>query len=211
MKLDIVTICCDFFETNCYLLHAEGRDDCVVIDSGSSAAILTALRERGWTPSAILITHGHLDHICGLPELHQAFPEAVIGIGVNDAAALNDSHKNLSALLGFPTTVPAADQTFADNESVTFAGIPFTVREIPGHTPGHVVYAIPTTQPQEIFVGDVIFQGSIGRTDFPGGSHSQLVTGIREKLYTQPDATRLHPGHGGATSVGDEKKYNAFV
>ncbi len=212
MKLDVETVCCDFFEMNCYLLHVDDRADCVVIDPGSRVdPILATLQKRGWTPAAILITHGHLDHICGLPELHEAFPKAIIGIGVHDAEALTDAQKNLSSLLGVPTTVPAADQTFVDNESVTFAGITFTVHEIPGHTPGHVVYAIPSLQPQEVFVGDVIFQGSIGRSDFPGGNHRQLVTGIREKLCTLPDDTRLYPGHGGATSVGYEKRNNPFI
>jgi glyoxylase-like metal-dependent hydrolase (beta-lactamase superfamily II) len=106
---------------------------------------------------------------------------------------------------------PSADATVQDGDIYEAAGFDWQVRTIPGHTLGHVVYLWEGQDPPVVFVGDVIFAGSIGRTDFPDGDHRQLVLGIRSKLFTLPDETILYPGHGPATTVGEEKRNNPFA
>ena len=226
---EIVTVECEFFEMNSYLLHAVGGgagEECVVIDAGLPAeAILAEIRRRGWRPAAILLTHGHADHFCGIPEILAKFPGTPVGIGVGDAAMLASARLNLSATIGIPLELPPVDRTFSDGETLSIAGLTFEVRHTPGHTPGHVVYRLcdehamektagATTKnvsPMHVFVGDVIFRESVGRTDLPGGSASQLDHSIREKLYTLPGETVLHSGHGSATTVAHEKRFNSFV
>ncbi|MDO4558377.1 MAG: MBL fold metallo-hydrolase [Planctomycetia bacterium] len=212
MNTGIVTVLCDFFGMNSYLLHTEsGGDLCIVVDAGMEASpILEELRRRNWRPEVILLTHGHMDHICGVPALREAFPEAKVGIGVGDAEFLTSAAVNMSAGFGFPVTLPPADFLFHDGDVRTFAGIPLEIRQTAGHTPGHVSYILPT-DPVRAMVGDTIFQGSVGRTDFPGGDTGELYRSIREKLYTLPDSAILYPGHGPVTTVGEEKRTNPFV
>ena len=132
-------------------------------------------------------------------------------IGAADAGKLTDPWQNLSASFGVPLVSPAADVTVKDDDTYEAAGFELQVRAIPGHTAGHVVYLWEGVEPPMVFVGDVIFAGSIGRTDFPDGDPRQLVLGIRSKLFTLPDETILLPGHGPATTVGEEKRSNPFV
>jgi glyoxylase-like metal-dependent hydrolase (beta-lactamase superfamily II) len=124
---------------------------------------------------------------------------------------LTDATLNLSAAFGVPVTSPPADRLVADGEALTMAGIPLEVFEIPGHSPGHVVYVIRGADPMIVLGGDVLFAGSVGRTDFPGGSFEQLAAGIRAKLWPLPDGTKVFPGHGPPTTVGEEKRTNPFV
>ena len=114
-------------------------------------------------------------------------------------------------MFGYMLVSPPADVTLRDGESFTTAGIRMTIREIPGHSTGHVVYILENCDPKMVFVGDVIFAGSVGRTDFPDGDFDQLADGIRTKLYNLPDSTVLLPGHGPSTTVGAEKRGNPFV
>ena len=109
-----------------------------------------------------------------------------------------------------PIQSPPADRLVHEGDALELAGIALEVREIPGHSPGHVVFLV-RDQPIVIFGGDVLFRGSVGRCDFPGGSMALLESGIREKLYTLPDDTVVYPGHGPATTVGHEKRTNSFV
>ena len=132
-------------------------------------------------------------------------------IGVDDAPKLGDPWLNLSAGFGTPLVSPPADVMVKDGETYEAAGFEWQVRSIPGHTAGHVVYLWEGQEPPVVFVGDVIFAGSIGRTDFPDSDHRQLVLGIRSKLFTLPDETILLCGHGPATTVGEEKRTNPFA
>jgi glyoxylase-like metal-dependent hydrolase (beta-lactamase superfamily II) len=116
----------------------------------------------------------------------------------------------LSAPFGLPVTSPPADRTVAEGDTVEVAGLQLEVRDIPGHSPGHVVF-VYRSAPILVFGGDVLFRSGIGRTDFPGGSLEQLLTGIREKLFTLPDDTVVYPGHGPVTKVGYEKRTNPFL
>lgn len=200
------------FEENTYIPHLQGRNDCLVIDPGlDPESILEYLDQNGLTPAAIVLTHGHADHIAGNAFVKERWPECPIVIGRNEAAKLTDPRLNLSAQFGMPFTTPPADILLDDGAVYEAAGFRFDVHEISGHSSGHVVYVWRDHQPTIVFGGDVLFAGSIGRTDFPDGSFEQLSAGIRRHLFTLPDDTVVLSGHGPATTIGREKRTNPFV
>lgn len=208
----LATILSQPFEQNTYIARLKDRADCLVVDPGlEPQKIVRYLDQQKLVPAAILNTHGHSDHIAGNAAMKTRWPDCPIVIGADDAAKLTDPWQNLSASFGVPLVSPAADVTVNDDDSYEAAGFELKVRAIPGHTAGHVVYLWEGARPPLVFVGDVIFAGSIGRTDFPDGDHRQLILGIRSKLFTLPDETILLPGHGRATTVGEEKQNNPFV
>lgn len=199
------------FAENSYVVWRQGQADALVLDPGFEPdLILDFLAERQLRPAAILNTHGHADHIAGNEALKQAFPDAPLLIGHGDAAMLTDANANLSAPFGMPIVSPPADQVVREGDVLELAGVRLEVLEIPGHSPGHVVFVV-RERPVWVLGGDVLFRGSVGRTDFPGGSAEQLFAGIREKLWTLPEDTVVYPGHGPVTTVGHEKRTNPFV
>jgi glyoxylase-like metal-dependent hydrolase (beta-lactamase superfamily II) len=211
MALQIRTVMSLPFEENTYIVWQDGRADAVVIDPGlEPALILEVLHDEDLTIDAILNTHGHADHIGGNETLKQRYVAAPLIIGAQEGALLTDPVANLSGLYGIPITSPPADRLVKEGEVIDAAGLAFEVREIPGHSPGHVVFLLRDS-PVRIFGGDVLFRGSIGRTDFPGGSLKTLLTGIREKLFTLPDDAVVYPGHGPVTTVGSERATNPFL
>ncbi len=139
------------------------------------------------------------------------WPDCPLVIGAGDAPKLTDPVLNLSAGFGYKLLSPPADRVLRDGDAFSAAGFDLEVREIPGHSIGHVVFIWKAASPSVVFGGDVLFAGSIGRTDFPDGDFDQLAAGIRRHLYTLPDATMVLPGHGPATTVGQEKRGNSFV
>jgi glyoxylase-like metal-dependent hydrolase (beta-lactamase superfamily II) len=200
------------FDENTYIAHFPGEMTCVVIDPGLEPhAIVEYLEENALRPAAILCTHGHSDHIAGNAELKRRWPDCPVVIGAGDAIKLIDSELNLSAPFGFPITSPPADRTLSEGEQFRAAGLEFDVLEAPGHSVGHVVFLCRQTQPWRLFGGDVLFQGSVGRTDFPDGSFEVLRDAIHHKLFTLPDDTIVYPGHGPETTIGGEKRRNPFV
>jgi len=208
----LATIVSSDFQENSYVAHLRGRDDCLVVDPGfEPERIMAYLDQHKLAPAAILNTHGHIDHIAGNGALKQRWPQCPLVIGAGDAGRLVNPRGNLSAIFGFPLASPPADATVDDGDVYSAAGFDLEVRAIPGHSTGHVVFLGKASQPYLVFVGDVIFAGSIGRTDLPGGDFDTLAAGIRAKLYTLPDDTILYSGHGPATTVGDEKQHNPFV
>lgn len=209
--LQLTTIISEPFQQNTYIATISGRDDCVVIDPGLEPdKIIGHLEQEGVVPAAILITHGHSDHIAGNAALKKRWPDCPLVVGANDAPKLTDPWLNLSAGFGVPLVSPAADVLLHDGDSYEAAGFEWQVREIPGHSVGHVVYLWEGREPPVVFVGDVIFAGSIGRTDFPDGDQRRLILGIRSKLFTLPDETILLSGHGPTTTVGQEKQSNPY-
>jgi glyoxylase-like metal-dependent hydrolase (beta-lactamase superfamily II) len=200
------------FAENTYVLWRPERTECLVIDPGLEPdLILEVLRDENLSVAAILNTHGHVDHIGGNAELKAHFPEAPLLIGAGDLEMLSDPVKNLSALGGVRIVSPPADRTVAEGETLELAGLTFEVREIPGHSPGHVVFLCRDSSPWSVFGGDVLFRGGVGRCDFPGGSGVQLLTGIRRKLFDLPADTVVYPGHGPVTTIGHESKTNPFL
>ncbi len=199
------------FDQNAYFAWRRNQTQAVVIDPGfDTDSLLAALKRRELDVAAILDTHGHADHIAGNLAMKEAFPDAPLWIGRSDQALLLDPELNLSASFGMPFTSPDADRIASDKERIDVAGFVFEVREIPGHSPGSVVYICTQFAPPIVFGGDVLFAGSIGRTDL-GGDLGQLIEGIRSKLFVLPDATTVYPGHGPATTIGQEKRSNPFV
>jgi hydroxyacylglutathione hydrolase len=210
MALQIQTIVSMPFAENTYVAWRDGSQEALVIDPGTEPeAILQFLAEQGITPVAILNTHGHSDHIAGNADLKAAFPSAPLIIGVGDAPLLEDPDLNLSRPFGFEVVSPSADRLVREGDTLSFAGLTLDILDIPGHSPGHVVFVV--RDEGIVFGGDVLFRGSIGRTDFPGGSFETLAKGIREKLYTMPDETVIYPGHGPVTKIGYERQTNPFV
>ncbi len=200
------------FEENTYIAYLEGRNDCLVIDPGlDPEEILAFLDEHQLSPAAILITHGHSDHIAGNEALKERYPECPIVIGHRDAEKLTSPRLNLSGAFGAHLVSPPADVLVREGDTYSAAGFDLLVREIPGHSIGHVVFIWQAGDPIVVFGGDVLFAGSIGRTDFPDGSFEDLAANIHEKLFTLPDNTHVLPGHGPATTVGIEKRTNQFV
>jgi hydroxyacylglutathione hydrolase len=209
--LSIRTVVSMPFAENTYVLWQPGSREALVIDPGLEPdLILDLLRKDGLSVAAILNTHGHGDHIAGNADMKQAFPQAPLIIGVNEQRLLSDAHANVSAVFGVPITSPPADSTVREGDVLEYAGIRLEVLDVPGHSPGHVVFVYRGT-PVIVFGGDVLFAGGIGRDDFPGGNGALLRQGIRDKLYTLPDDTIVYPGHGGPTTVGREKRTNPFV
>ena len=209
--LHIHTIVSMPFEENTYVTWLGNSPEAVVIDPGLEPELILAfLQEQNKSVAVILNTHGHADHIGGNADLKQAFPQAPLIIGAAEEQMLVDAMANLSAPFGMPVVSPPADRLVREGDVIEAAELRLEVLEIPGHSPGHVVY-LQRGDPCVVFAGDVLFRGSIGRTDFPGGSFPLLAQGIRTKLFTLPADTRVYSGHGLVTTVGQEKQTNPFV
>ena len=211
MNVRIEVIVAAPFMENTYIIHQEGQKDCLVVDPGFEPhKIVRSLRSQHLTPAAILLTHGHADHIAGNATLRREWPEVPIMIGKHDAPMLGDARANLSALGGVAITSPPADRLLAERDVVEAAGLTLDVFDLPGHSPGHIVYVMRSESPIVVLGGDVLFQGSIGRCDFPGGNQELLVGGIHNKLFTLPEDTVVYPGHGDPTTVREEKRSNPY-
>ena len=212
MPIQIVTVESEPFAENSYVVWRDGGTEAFVIDPGfEPELLLDALAERNLTLAAIVCTHGHVDHMAGNAAMKQVFPQAPIVIGVGDALMLTDAVVNMSANYGIPVLSPPADRLLNEGDTLDYAGIAMEVFDVPGHSPGHVVYLIRGTKPFTVMGGDVLFRGSVGRTDFPGGSFETLQANIERVLWPLPPDTVVYPGHGPVTTTGHEKKTNPYV
>ncbi len=211
-RLHLAAVVSQLFEENAYIAYLDGRSDCLVFDPGLDAgAIIDRLEQLELEPAAILNTHGHADHIAGNGAIKEKWPAAPLVIGAGDASKLTSPIENLSRGYGIDLISPPADKLVNEGDVYSAAGLDLEVYETPGHSVGHVVFVWKAGSPWVVFGGDVLFQGSIGRTDFPDGSFEQLAAAIRDKLYTLPDDTLVLPGHGPTTTIGFEKLHNPFV
>lgn len=193
--------------TNCYLVINEENKSGVVIDPGGDGdMILDKIRQKGLNIEAIFLTHGHSDHIMAVDEIRTA-TGAKVYISQEDAAMLIKASSNLSLYMGASREFKAADEFFEDGEILTVAGLNFKVIATPGHTKGGVCLICEDI----VFCGDTVFSESIGRTDLPGGSYSQILQSIKNKILVLPDEMKLLPGHGPATTIGWERRRNPFL
>ncbi|MEH6940386.1 MBL fold metallo-hydrolase [Bacillus sp. JJ722] len=195
--------------TNCYILE-DGKGECVIFDPGSEGAkLIQFIKNKSLKPLAVLLTHAHFDHIGAVDDVRDAF-EVPVYLHKREekwleSAALNGS----SAFMGNSISQRPADILLTKEEVLTFGNFTFEVFETPGHSPGSVSYYV--RDEGYLFAGDVLFQGSIGRTDLNGGSMEVLMQSIHQKLLPLADDTIVFPGHGGLTTIQDEQDYNPFI
>lgn len=206
--MQIDTLIVGEFQVSCYVAWGRGSRDAIVIDPGSDAeTIAAALRKHRLSVAVYLLTHGHVDHISGLAALHAAYP-APVAMHPADLAWAFRPQNQLPPFYPAPARPDAEERPAADGQSCTDAGLSYTILATPGHSPGSVCYYFESEG--VLFSGDTLFAGSVGRTDLPGGS-SQVLTRSLKRLRDLPDATRVFPGHGPATTLAGEKQSNPFL
>ena len=203
---------CDFrvvgpVQTNCYFL-SDTNGNCVVVDPGEEAArIIDYIEKKDLKPVAILLTHGHFDHIGAVDEVREKYDIKVYAAAA-EKETLQNTDINLSSQFGAGFKVEA-DEYLNDGQEIELLGEKVRCILTPGHTKGGMSYYF--TNSGMLFSGDTLFQQSVGRTDFPGGSMSEIVRSIREKLFILPDYVRVYTGHGMMTTIKDEKMLNPFA
>ncbi|MBC8471474.1 MAG: MBL fold metallo-hydrolase [Planctomycetes bacterium] len=209
MKIDRLIL--GAYETNCYVLRSsEAVQDCLIIDAGPGAdKLIKFLQEHNLNPVALVLTHGHIDHIEGVAALRAEFPDIKVYIHKLDAEMLTEPHTNLSAMTGAAFSVEPADFFLEEQSVIEQAEIKLSVLHTPGHTPGGI--CLYCEDEGIVFTDDALFADSIGRTDFPNGNTEHLLQSIREKLFTLPDETKVYPGHGPVTTIAHEREYNPFL
>jgi glyoxylase-like metal-dependent hydrolase (beta-lactamase superfamily II) len=211
------------WQTNCYVVASGPGAECVVIDPGKDAAagVADVVREHHLRPAAVLVTHGHVDHMWCVAPVCGAY-EAAAWIHPADRHLLADpmaamSPDTAALLLGGEYTFAEPDDVreIGDGASITVAGLTFAVDHTPGHTPGSIVFHTPYAGPADasglMFSGDLLFAGSIGRTDLPGGDHVAMMHSLVSKVLPLDDAIVVLPGHGPQTSIGQERAVNPFL
>jgi len=195
-------------QTNCYFVYREGSSKVIFIDPADYGdQIFQAMKNNGFEVAAILLTHGHFDHIWGCSRLRQMTSAPVYAYEGEEDVLLS-SDLNVSAGAGRACTVKA-NTLLKDGEEVTVEGMTFQVIATPGHTKGSCCYYFE--EADMLISGDTLFEESVGRTDLPTGSMSTLVRSVKDTLFVLPDDTVVYPGHGDSTTIGHEKKYNPFI
>lgn len=195
-------------QTNCYFAINEDTSEVLIIDPGASAGRLIEIcKDEKLNPVAILLTHGHFDHATGAAEIAGHF-NIPIYAQEKEKETLETPGMNLSGWEGRELTF-GADIYLKDEQEIDLAGFHIRLFHTPGHTPGGCCYFF--SYQNVLFSGDTLFCTSIGRTDFPGGSSSQLIRSIREKLMVLPDEITVYPGHNDITTIGAERKYNPYL
>jgi glyoxylase-like metal-dependent hydrolase (beta-lactamase superfamily II) len=204
--------------TNCWVVAPAAGQECVVIDPGIGAApqLDALLARHRLRPVAVLLTHGHFDHtfsvapVCGAREIPAYIHPA-------DRGQLADPWSGLGAPRGTPLfgqltfTEPDDVRELADAQEIQLAGLTLTARLAPGHTPGSIAFGLTTPDEPLFFSGDLLFEGSIGRVDLPGGSGTDMLESLRRVVLPLDDATVVHPGHGNSTTIGRERATNPFL
>ncbi|MDE6974417.1 MAG: MBL fold metallo-hydrolase [Lachnospiraceae bacterium] len=207
-ELKIGRIVMGMCQTNCYFVYEEGKDQALLFDPADKGSyIYSALKDKGFTVGAILLTHGHFDHIWGVEEVRELSGAKVYAYE-KEKELCEDASLNVSKGAGRACVVKA-DQYVKDGGEITEAGITCRLLATPGHTAGSCCYYFEADK--ILISGDTLFQESVGRTDLPTGSMGTLVRSVKDKLFPLPDEVKVYPGHGEATTIGHEKKYNPFL
>ena len=206
-QIEIKSMTLGMVATNCYLIINKETKEALLIDPADNALrISNVIEENVCTLKAILLTHGHFDQIMALNELKKRYNVPVYA-HEEEEDVLKQSSLNMSGMIGQIYTTQA-DIYVKDGEHLKLAGLDIIVLHTPGHTKGGVCYYLP--EEKVLMSGDTLFHCSIGRTDFPTGSMSQLVRSVKEQLFVLPDDVQVYPGHDSVTSIGYEKQYNPF-
>ncbi|MFD6436646.1 MBL fold metallo-hydrolase [Streptomyces venezuelae] len=206
--------------TNCYLVAPAAGEECVIIDPGHQAAqgVEDALKKHRLKPVAVILTHGHIDHVASVVPVCGAH-DVPAWIHPSDRYMMSDPEKALGRSIGMPLmgelTVGEPDDVreLSDGAGLKLAGLDFSVAHAPGHTKGSVTFQMPETQeiPSVFFSGDLLFAGSIGRTDLPGGSHPEILESLARVCLPLDDSTVVLSGHGPQTSIGQERATNPYM
>ena len=196
------------FGTNSYLVWEEGTDKAVLVDAGlNTELILDFIRKKGLSLEAVLLTHGHPDHLVGAADVAEA-TGADVYLNSIEAKVVEMMPEMILAMLGIDELkTPEEFKPLEDGQVLELAGLKIKVLHTPGHSPGSVSFLVDDA----LFDGDLVFRGSIGRTDFPGGDFGTLIRSVKEKVFVLPPETKVYPGHMGMTTVGLEKRTNPFL
>jgi hydroxyacylglutathione hydrolase len=197
------------FQSNAYLVWDVTPGEALLVDAcGEAPRLLGKLEEHDLELAAILQTHAHADHIAALPEVVAA-TGAPVYLHPDARPMLISAEENLSAFAGIPVTAPVETVAVTEADELNLLGRDIRIYHTPGHAPGSVCYHF--VDDCIVFTGDALFAGSIGRTDFPGGSYDLLIDGIKKKLLVLPDETQVYSGHMGPTTIGHERETNPFL
>lgn len=208
-NLSVSSLTVGSLAVNCWFLVNEDTKEALVFDPGDEAERIQAYAaNKGWAIKDILLTHGHSDHMGGAEALRKLTGAPVYALQEEEAMLL-DAKTNLSMFINHRAITVNADEFLKDGQELQLSGIKLRVLHTPGHTPGGCSFYCE--EAGCVFSGDTLFQASVGRSDFPGGSMSELVRSVKEKLFQLPDGTKVYPGHGEETLIGYEKVYNPFV
>lgn len=206
--LSIQTFALGQWQTNCYVLSV--GQSCWIVDAGFEPdEMLDAIAQRKLHVEQVVLTHAHLDHIGGFNEVRRRYPDVPILIHVDEQEFLTDTRLNLSAAFVQPVVAPDATRLLQHGDTLELAGLSFEVRHTPGHSPGGITLVQPDHR--VALVGDTLFAGSIGRYDFPTSDGPRLMQSIHEQLMSLPDDTRVLPGHGPETTIGQERVTNPYL
>ncbi|MFO7772981.1 MAG: MBL fold metallo-hydrolase [Dehalococcoidia bacterium] len=197
------------FGSNCYIVGSSSSEQGMIIDPGAEAGnILRTVQQEGLSPSLIVVTHAHMDHVDALHEVKEK-TNAQFALHEAEKELLSGGSMRMLASLGLSPfkSPPAPDRLLKDGDRIDVGELHFEVLHTPGHSPGGICLLGHGV----VFSGDTLFSFGIGRTDFPGGSYEQLMNSIHEKLMALPDETIVYPGHGPSTTIGDERRGNPFL